>query len=193
MGDVNDELKTFADKPIHGGVHLFLAAPIDISLPSLAKLRIPLIPGAELLYAGSVTNHEGTEVNWLLPATGLLFPPVLHLKGSWYLRPAVGPYWLGKPWAARVAITDRNGRLELTDFKLGGFLALGWQKKVSPKWSLDAEGGYRVLNFTDVRLRPVGGFPPTPGASPAQAGTLPGSVNFSGLFIRVGFTMDATP
>jgi hypothetical protein len=204
MRYVNQQLRLFDNNSIDGGRHYFIAAPLELTLPVAwpVKPTIPITPALERLSAASQTTHSETgadgqtrttQVDWSVNASGILWTPTLPLKGQWYARPSVGGYWLDKPFKSRVIVSDRTGRLDFTGFEVGYSVAAGRQIRLwGSNSSVDIEGGYRWLDFRDVRQIPSGGFSPGPGLPPAQAGTLPGSINFSGAFFRVGLTWQHT-
>lgn len=205
MGYVNQELRRFGNKPIRGGTHVFVALPLELSLPVAWPIKqptVPVFPFLEYMTAASGTTHtlvepngetKSTNVHWSLHASGVSWGPTLPVKHHWYVRPTVGLYWLETPFNSRVAISDRPGRLDFTGRDIGWTVAVG--RKIPLRGSgasIDIEGGYRRVHFTDVQQVPNGGFSPAPGLPPAQPSTLPGSINFSGAYIGIGVSWQHT-
>lgn len=197
MEDFNDKLSSEGNKTIDAGVNLGIEADVvDLPLSSLipqlpGSIKVPL--GIEYLSASSKTTHTAAggsaTVNWELPVVGVYIAPTISFseKPKWlYLRPVgVGYYTLGRVLDAKLTVTDRPGRLEVSGESIGILSQIGMKHSWNG-FTVFVEGGYRWLKFTDVSQEPKDGFTVTPGGPFVQPGNLPQTLDYSGFVIKGG-------
>jgi len=191
MEEFNEKLSFEKNKPIKSEINL----GIEFNLVSIQKfgilLKTPL--GIEYLDANSVTTHtyngSSVIVDWKIPVIGVYVAPTISLVKKakiFYLRPiGIGYYNLGKVIKARLIVTNRSGRLEVSGDSIG-ILCLGGVKYSRNEFAISIEGGYRWLKFNDVFQEPKGGFSETPGGPPAQPGYLKEKLDYSGFIVKLG-------
>lgn len=193
MNDFNKKLSNENNKPIKSGMNIGIELNvIDFSIAkSGVHLKAPF--GIEYLDASSLTTHsyEGgsVTVEWKLPVVGIYIAPTISIKkiGGFYLRPiGIGYYNIGKLINARLMITDRPGSLEASGDALG-ILSIVGMKYTKDEFSFYVEAGYRWLEFSDVFLDPKAGFTESAGGNLVQPGYLPENLDYTGIFIKIGF------
>jgi len=195
MGSFNEKMRLEGNDAIRGGLNAGVEiAPLPIIKfnPSISILFPAL--GFEYLKLNSKTTHKtdvgSATANWNLPTFGVIAAPELKYK-CFYVRPVgLGAYWLSPSLHDQLTVSDQpNSKLVLSDETLGFSSIVGW---ILPVWKgndpfhVSFEGGYRYLNFTNVKITPVGDFM-TPGGI-AQVSVLPEDVNYSGWVIRAVFS-----
>lgn len=193
MGDFNNKLRSEGNETIDGGVNVGIEVNmVDLPIPKLfISIKTPL--GIEYLGASSKTTHTGAggfaTVNWELPVVGVYIAPEISFfeKSTWlYLRPiGVGYYNLGDIADAKLTVTDRPGRLEVSGNSVGILSQIG-MKYSKNTFTIFVEGGYRLLKFTDVSQQPKDGFTVTPSGPLVQPGNLPQTLDYSGFIVKAG-------
>lgn len=192
MEEFNEKLSNENNKPIKSGINAGIELNIiEFLIPKLGiRLKAPF--SIEYMNATSITTHtfpEGSvSVDWKIPVVGVYVAPSILFKKvkGFYLRPiGIGYYNLGDLFKARLIVTDRPGRLELSGDSIG-FLSQIGMKYSSNEFAIFVEGGYRWLEFTDVFQEPKDNFPETVGGPLVQPGFLQENLDYSGIFIKVG-------
>lgn len=170
---------------------------LPVPIPGLKTVTVKIPFGAELINASSKTDHiangASATVNWSIPVLGLYVSPRITFDRSHFqinVRPVgLGYYRLGEGLGslgnAELTVSDRPGSLSLSAATLGYVGIVGIEFPVS-KASLLVEGGYRSLQFSDVVLTPKNGFSPGAGGGVSQVGSLPQTLDYSGVIVRIG-------
>ena len=207
MDDFNSKLSSEGNKKINHGLNAGLELRLALSDVVVTKppfkfnmedFRVTI--GIDYLEAGSKTTHATTVVNWELPVVGFYIMPEMtdFLKLSerpggegWSinLRPiGVGYYMLGEFLDAGLTVSDRPGRLAVSGTTIGilSQINLGY---TSDKYKFFVSAGYRKLDFTDVSQIAEGGFTATASGGLISPGTLPETLDYSGLMIKMGLGM----
>lgn len=192
MEEFNKKLTNENNKPIKSGINAGIELNIkEFLIPKLGiRLKAPIC--IEYMNATSITTHTypggSVTVDWKIPVVGVYVAPTILFKKvkGFYLRPiGIGYYNLGDLFKARLIVTDRPGRLELSGDSVGILSQIG-MKYSSNEFTFFIEGGYRWLEFTDVFQEPKDNFPESAGGPPVQPGYLQGNLDYSGIVIKVG-------
>jgi hypothetical protein len=193
MGSFNEKLVAEGNRPIHS---TFNAGAEIAPVPQFAvkglTVTAPLI-GVDYIKANSKQTFElngnAATVNWNVPTLGIFVAPeIVHRQ--WYFKPiGIGYYWLGPRLHDWLTVTDQPGaRLEISDETIGSLSMVGYAIPIGDTLGFAVEGGFRYLNFTNVKLVPRGPFRDRNG-NLVQPTNLPEDLNYSGLVFRAVFTV----